>query len=280
MREGTVAMGMPTAHAWIEAGGSLVPVPEIPPGEPREAAYSMNEVFTSSDIHPGDGLVEISCPTEEWTKSLQPRASAAKWGIESMATIEDPDGGTNVRDEDLKVITTVKAGERFLAVKPFENSTHWEVWLPSGIVGLIHDSRIRLLRDEPLMRLNFGPWKAHWIRMRDEREAETLKANNTPHPDVYYPTLLRASEGDVTALSRFFSPSFEDAPAERYVRDAWAVLHLAGDDRFAEMLAKHPPDHNDVGAMLTSEWTTAPISNGRRYLDRHFPNTSRLLFKK
>jgi hypothetical protein len=280
LRDGSVAMGMPTAHAWVEPDGTLLALPDIPAGEPRETAYSMGEVFTSADIHPGDGLIEISCPTEEWIKSLQPRTVAAKWGAESMASVEDPDGETNVRDEDGKVITTVKAGERFLAVKPFEKSAHWEAWLPSGVVGLIHETRIRLLRDEPLMKLNFEPWKAHWIQARADRDAEALESNMKPHPDDYYPTLLRASKGDITALSRFFSRRFEDAPGEHYVRDSWAVLHLAGDDRFAEMFTRQAPDNFDVGAMLTAEWTTAPISDGKKYIERHFPQSSKLLFNK
>jgi hypothetical protein len=237
----------------------------------------MGDVYTFADLHPGDGLVEISCPTERWIKSLQPRAAAGMWGIESMAEIDDPDGFTNVRDEDGAVITTVKAGEKFLAVKPSGKSTHWEAWLASGVVGLIHESRIRLLRDQPLMKLNFEPWKARWARLRTERDTEAAASNQKPHPDDYYPTLLRVSEGDIAALSRFFSAKFEDAPAERFVRDAWAVLHLAGDERFAEMLTRQPPEDADARAMLTEEWTTAPISDARKYLERHFPRTVRLL---
>jgi len=36
-----------------------------------------------------------------------------------MAEINDPDGYTNVRDYDGKVIARVKKGERFIAAKPW-----------------------------------------------------------------------------------------------------------------------------------------------------------------
>ena len=40
----------------------------------------------------------------------------------SMAVINDPDGYTNVRDYDGKVIAKVKEGERFIAAKPWNRS--------------------------------------------------------------------------------------------------------------------------------------------------------------
>jgi hypothetical protein len=280
LREGSLAMGIPIGRAWVEPKGKPIQLPEEPPGEPREAAINAGEVYTSAEIHPGDGLVELSYPTEEWVKSLQSPAEAAKWGIESMATVEDPEGFSNARDEDGKVIASVKNGERFLAVKPFAKSAQWEAWLANGIIGLIHASRVRVLPEEPLMKLNFEPCKAAWKQAAAQREAEALKAKEKPHPDNYYPTLLRASEGDLTALSRFFARKFEDAPADAYVRDAWRVLHLAGDVRFAEMLKRQPPEPNYAPAMLVHEWTTEPISDGKKYLERHFPQTSAALFSK
>jgi hypothetical protein len=278
--KGSLAMGMPIGYAWVEPKGKPIPISSISAGEWREAAYSAGEVYTFAEIHPGDGLVELAFPTEEWVKSLQSPAEATKWGIESMATVEDPDGFSNVRDEDGKVIATVKSGERFLAVKPFAKSAQWEAWLANGIIGLIHASRVRALPEEPLMKLNFEPCKAAWKQAAAQREAEAIEAKEKPHPDGYYATLLRASEGDLTALSRFFARKFEDAPADGYVRDAWRVLHLAGDARFAEMLKRQPPEHNDAAAMLVHEWTTAPISDGKKYLERHFPQTSAALFSK
>ena len=60
----------------------------------------------------------------------------------SMAVINDPDGYTNVRDYDGKVIAKVKKGERFIAAKPWNRSDDpkWSVRLKSGIIGL-HGSK-------------------------------------------------------------------------------------------------------------------------------------------
>ena len=169
LREGSLAMGIPIGRAWVEPKGKPIQLPEEPPGEPREGAYNAGEVYTLAEIQPGDGLVELSYPTEEWIKSLQSPADPAKWGMESMATVEDPDGFSNVRDEDGKVIATVKNGERFLAVKPFAKSAQWEAWLANGNIGLIHASRVRVLPEEPLMKLNFEPCKAPRRNARPKR---------------------------------------------------------------------------------------------------------------
>jgi len=75
----------------------------------------------------------------------------------SMAVINDPDGYTNVRDYDGKVIAKVKKGERFIAAKPSgppqsplsrisqPDDPKWSVCLKSGITGFMDKSRIHLL---------------------------------------------------------------------------------------------------------------------------------------
>ncbi|QIF02071.1 hypothetical protein G5S37_11185 [Roseimicrobium sp. ORNL1] len=280
LREGTVAMGLPVAYAWVEPGGISFPIPDLPAGERGEAAYMQKEAYTYADVVPGIGLVQISCPTERWIKSLQSPADAAKWGLESMATIEAPEGSSKVRDEKGEVIATIKAGEKFLAVKPFPESTHWEVWLPDGNTGMVHSSHVRLLPEESLMKMNFTPCIAVWKKTAAQREAEYRAAGMQPGPGDYYPTLLLASTGDAAALSRVFAGQFEDAAAADYQRSAWRVLHLAGDARMSEMLKTHPPENPDLGAMLSEEWTTTPISDGKKYLERHFPLTYAALFAR
>ena len=46
--------------------------------------------YTFAEIHPGDGLVELSYPTEEWVKSLQSPAEAAKWGKDRWRPLKTP----------------------------------------------------------------------------------------------------------------------------------------------------------------------------------------------
>ena len=104
-----------------------------------------------------------------------------------MATVEDPDGFSNVRDEDGKVIATVKNGQRFLAVKPFAKSALWEAWLENGIIGLIHASRVRVLPEEPLMKLNFSLLRPHGNKLgqnarpkRSRRKRSRIQITTTP----------------------------------------------------------------------------------------------------
>jgi len=96
----------------------------------------------------------------------------------SMAVISDPDGYTNVRDYDGKVLAKVKAGERFIAAKPWNQSEDpkWSVCLKSGITGFMDKSRIRLLPDEPLMKLNHDARKKEWRKFQSLRNA---KGNET-----------------------------------------------------------------------------------------------------
>ena len=81
-----------------------------------------------------------------------------------MATINGLDAVTLVgffpAGDGNEVTTTVKPGERFIAAPPYETSEKaWRVYLKSGIHGFIDRSRIRLLSEEPLMKLNFSASK-------------------------------------------------------------------------------------------------------------------------
>ena len=89
----------------------------------------------------------------------------------SMAVINDPDGYTNVRDYDGKVIAKVKKGERFITAGPWNkpDDPKWSVCLKSGITGLMDQSRIHLLPDEPLMKLNYDASKKEWRKERPGR---------------------------------------------------------------------------------------------------------------
>ena len=147
----------------------------------------------------------------------------------------------------------------------------------------MHESRIRLLPEEPLMKLNFEPCQEEWKRaLADKVEAIShIDSAEVPsHPDAYYPTLLRASDGDVESIVRFFARKFDDGAADSYVRDAWKLLHLTGDDRFAELLPRLLPAFKNLPDLFADEWTTNPISDGKPYLKRHFPKTYAQLFER
>ena len=196
---------------------------------------------------------------------------------ESMSTIDDPDGFTNVRGDENKVIARVRKGEKFLIWEPNYPSDSWEVILPSGVRGSMHRSRIRLLPDEPLMKLSFPNAKQQWKRSAasggDEAEVDQQARGQGIN---YNKTLALAADGDVEALRRFFSLSrhVDGAGAESHFSLMWELFHVVGDDRFASYLATQSPAvRKEIGNDLTSEQTTWPITDGKAYLKRHFPKT-------
>ena len=73
--------------------------------------------------------------------------------------------GSVLGGDDSEVITRVKPGERFLVAPPYptsEETREWRVYLKSGIEGYIDRRQIRLLADEPLIRLNFSASRLRW----------------------------------------------------------------------------------------------------------------------
>jgi uncharacterized delta-60 repeat protein len=127
----------------------------------------------------------------------------------SMAVINDPDGYTNVRDYDGKVVAKVKKGEHFIAARPWNRSDDpkWSVCLKSGITGFMDRSRIHLLPDEPLMKLNYDASKKRWQKLKSQKGAEDGETASAAkgHGVDYYKTLVRASEGNPKALARIFA---------------------------------------------------------------------------
>lgn len=213
----------------------------------------------------------------------------AHWvAAESTATISDPDGYTNVRDSARgKVIAVVKNGERFLAAEPYETSKDrnwWRVYLKSGTSGWMERSRIQLLPNEPLMKLNYNPRKKDWLELpskpvtENDEEAWQAKEQGVD----YYKTIVRASEGDEEALAKFYSLSstMDGAAVEKYRPDAWALFHIVGDEKFAAMLSKQSAKfRKDMRELFSdSEITTDPISKPKPYIKGYFPKSYKILF--
>ena len=198
-----------------------------------------------------------------------------------MATIDDPDGYTNVRGEENKIIGRVTTGGKFLTWKPDYGSDYWEVILPSGVRGRMHRSRIRLLPGEPLMKLTFPDSKKQWQKSAatggDEAEVDEAARGRGIN---YAKTLARAADGDGAALGQFFSLSehMDGAAAESHYSIMWELFHVVGDEKFARFLeTQSATARKQIAADLMSERTTWPITNGRSYLKLHFPKTSAAL---
>jgi uncharacterized delta-60 repeat protein len=206
----------------------------------------------------------------------------------SMAVINDPDGYTNVRDYDGKVIAKVKAGERFVAAKPWNRSDdpRWSVCLKSGITGFIDKTRIHLLPDEPLMKLNHDARKKEWRKLQSLRNAELNEtASQAKGRGLdYFKVLRAASNGDKKALAQFFSLAefMDGAAAEGYFPDASAVFHLVGDKTFSNFVRGLPvADQVGVRGTVMGGLSEEEFANGAdvNYLQRYFPETTKLLFR-
>jgi hypothetical protein len=205
-----------------------------------------------------------------------------------MAVISDPDGYTNVRDYHGKVLAKVKAGERFIAARPWNQSgdSKWSVCLKSGITGFMDKNRIHRLPDEPLMKLNHDARKKEWRKLQSLRNAE---GNETASQAKgrgldYFKVLAAASNGDKKALAQFFSLAefMDGAAAEGYFPDASAVFHLVGDKTFSNFVRGLPmADQVGVRGTVMGGLSEEEFANGAdvNYLQRYFPETTKILFR-
>src|SRR5439155_6510459 len=149
-------------------------------------------------IHAFASLALI-CPTTAWSQK------------EVMATINGSDaytgsGYTPIKGDEVRI--TIKPGERFIAAPRYSDfaqrgDTSWRVYLKSGIECRIDRSRIRLLPEEPLMKLNYDASKKEWRKLRAKPVTQSDEAawEAKQHGVNYYDTLLRASEGDLNAIT-------------------------------------------------------------------------------
>ena len=203
----------------------------------------------------------------------------------TMATLNGQDeyqlSGSTECGGEATLTTTIKPGERFIARELSDDERDWEVYLKSGISGTIPRNRIRLLPDEPLAKLNYESCKKEWRKLRskpikntDDVAYSAKKYHGVPN---YYKTLVQASEGDAKAFAQFNSLSHMDGAAgEGHEETTWVLLHVAGDDTFAKLLAGQSPEFREGYAAVFSE-SFSPISNPKPYIKQNFPKTYALL---
>ena len=231
-------------------------------------------------IHAFASLALI-CPTTAWSQQ------------EVMATINGSDaytgaGYTPIGGDEVRI--TIKPGERFIAAPPYSDfaqrgDTSWRVHLKSGIECRIDRSRIRLLPDEPLMKLNYSAYKRWWRQEKSKQVTENDEAawQAKQRGLNYYDTLIRASEGDLKAMARFDSLAefMDGAAGESYHSEWWALFHVMGDENFARYLksrsAKTRERYKDTFSTVGIE-AFDPISNPEPYIKQNFPKTHGILF--
>jgi hypothetical protein len=234
-----------------------------------------------SVVRPSLRLFLTSVATLALVYSTTTRAQEA-----TMATIKGEgeytiSGSTECSDE---ATSTIKPGERFIAVELSYGKKDWAVYLSSGVTGTIPRNRIRVLPDEPLTKLNFAGCKEKWRKLQSKRiEMTDDTASSAKSRGVvnYYKTLLKASEGDVTAFAQFNSltPFMDGAGAEGHSWYKWVLLHVAGDDTFAKLLSRESSKVREQYATHFSSYSdTDPISNPKPYIKLHFPKTYSILY--
>lgn len=190
---------------------------------------------------------------------------------ESRGVIDDPSGLGEVRAEksaEAPVVRTVKAGEVFTF--ECEKETEWcRVTLSSGATGWIEEDRILFhFTAKDLPEREKGP---------NVSEIEMFARGRGLD---YAGVTRRAAAGDTKALKQFFSlaKDADGAAAESIAGIPTIVYHLLGDSKFAAFLTAQPIAYR---IMIRNRF----LSDGRlpfftKYLRRHFPETTRVVFRR
>jgi tetratricopeptide (TPR) repeat protein len=184
------------------------------------------------------------------------------------AVIDDPDGYVNLRKEknaDSPIIAKVKKDE------PFEfqckvNDTWCKAKLASGLTGWMHYSRIKRYYTEK--DLPKGP----------EDSGEEIDEQTRQLGVNYYEVTQAAARGDKKALKTFFTLGLDGAAAETHITSIEEmVIHLVGDDKFAEFLREQPPE---LRQSISGGWELGTFSpfDPKEYFRQHFPKSAKILF--
>jgi hypothetical protein len=188
---------------------------------------------------------------------------------EFRGVIDDPDGYVNLRKDkraDAPVITKVKAGEAF-QFKKKEGEDWCFVKLKSGVSGWMHSSRIKLYftKDD----------------LPKPLEADEIDQQAREQGINYYEVTQAAARGDKKALKTFFSTGGDGAAAEEAEALMGVMIHLIGDEALSEFLRDQPPGYQTGlrGSLMGLGNATYPFEPVE-YLQRHFPKTSKLFFRR
>jgi hypothetical protein len=232
-----------------------------------------------------DGSTAMNRKLNHALASLVLMYSATAWSQETvMATIEGPGEYTMSGSTECggKATSTIQPGERFIARELSDGEKDWEVYLKSGISGTIPRNRIRVLPDEPLAKLNFESCKKKWRKLQSKRIKMTddvaYSAKKYYGVANYYETLVQASEGDAKAFGQFSSLDMDGVAGEGNEWNTWVLLHVAGDDTFAKLLAGQSSKVREGYAAFFSHESFVPISNTKPYIKLHFPKTYAILY--
>lgn len=163
------------------------------------------------------------------------------------------------------VVGTVKPGEPF-SFEPEEGSEWGKVAIESGKSGWLPLSRIRLFFDESD------------LPQKDPGGTSEIDQAARGRGFDYVKVTRLAAKGDTKALKQFFAlaQGADGAAAESITSIPTVVYHLLGDGKFAKFLSAQPPaDQALVRNVVVGDGRLPPTT---LYLQRHFPETTKVLF--
>src|SRR5215813_10727214 len=217
-----------------------------------------------------DKPLPAESPSEELSPKSgeKPSVTSDAEGFSPNGVIDDPDGYVNLRKEksaDSQIVAKVKKDEPF-EFECGQNETWCKVKLASGVTGWMHYSRIKRYYTEK--DLPKGP----------EDSGEEIDEQTRERGVNYYEVTRAAARGDKKALKTFFTLDLDGAAAETHVTAIVPdVIHLVGDDKFAEFLREQPPE---LRQGISGGWDLGTFSpfDPKEYFQQHFPKSAKLIF--
>lgn len=198
-------------------------------------------------------IISLSCRAgDKPEQSAPPKGETFVPDTGGRGVIDDPSGYVNVladKQPDAAVIAKVKTGDP-VSFECKVGGKWCRVTLRSGKSGWVPSNRIKL-----------------YFTIKDLRKGSDLGEANRK-------LARRAARGDYDALRKFLSLHLDGAGGEEADAAFGEIVHILGDDAFADFLRGPPPTQ-----VFFNDDITYPFEN-LEYLHRHFPKTWKALFPR
>ena len=198
-------------------------------------------------------IISLSCRAgDKPDQSAPPKGETFVPDTGGRGVIDDPSGYVNVladKQPDAAVIAKVKTGDP-VSFECKVGGKRCRVTLRSGKSGWVPSNRIKL-----------------YFTIKDLRKGSDLGEANCK-------LARRAARGDYDALRKFLSLHPDGAGGEEADAAFGIIVHILGDDAFADFLRGPPPTQ-----VFFNDDITYPFEN-LEYLHQHFPKTWKALFPR
>jgi hypothetical protein len=199
-------------------------------------------------------IISLSCRAgDKPDQSAPPKGETFVPDTGGRGVIDDPSGYVNVvadKQPDAPIIAKVKTGDP-VSFECKVGGKWCRVRLRSGKSGWVPSNRIKLY---------------HTLKDLQGKGGDLGKAK--------LKLARRAARGDYDALRKFLSLHLDGAGGEEADYVVGEIIHIIGDDAFADFLRGPPPTQ-----VFFNDDMTYPFEN-LEYLHRHFPKTWKALFPR